>query len=319
MKNMNMLISLFLCAVALALTPAQSRAAAPERKAVQSSAGAESSTAIVIATCKDAACATKAVDEYRADPILGLTLAEGYPRTLTSADAPELGAGVWVVALGLCKSDPKLSRDDKEHYPELTTRRLKIAAPAAGCVTKKKGVAPMSATPLSNDDRFGMRCPESSCSVWLKSKDGPVPVLTVEQMVVDRLMVTDAGALLELRAGCGTSCSASYFVDPLTGRHSDSKGNVYASETNKRILVRGAGDALVVEPIFDWAADKRFQIKRAWAMNAEESILSCKFLPRNKLRIFYYSKNGTRTREIIDLPAEFGTAPRLGARKGEVR
>lgn len=40
MKNMNMLIALFLCSVALALTPAQILATGPERKAGQSAAGA---------------------------------------------------------------------------------------------------------------------------------------------------------------------------------------------------------------------------------------------------------------------------------------
>ncbi len=268
-----------------------------------SGAGGESSIAVVLRACADADCARRATEEYKIDPSEFLALADGYPRTLTSAEAPDLGAGVFLVTLGVCRSDPKLSLTEKAHYPEIASRRVKVPAAANECVARKRAAG----GPLRKDPRFRLVC-GYECNVdLLNTSEGRTSVLSVNSETADRMWVADNGPLLELTWNCGTSCNGTYFVDPVIGWASPAFSSVLAADTAKRILVRinDDGQGLLVRPIFDYRLRPAFVIKLHWGTDAATSVESCKFLPGNKLRVYYFNgRLGKRIREIVDLPPD---------------
>jgi hypothetical protein len=282
-------------------------ATTPEATAPRLPEKAPPLSAVVLKTCKDPDCAANAMAEFHLDPLAYLSLSEGYPRVLTEAESPGLGAGVHLVVLGLCRNELALSPEFKDPYPDITHRQIEAVALPESCPTLR---APQSdpAVEVRQHPDFSVNCGRSKCDIdFLAGNTAqwyPAAV-NVSRALVDRLTVSRVGPLFQLRAGCGTACVVTILVDPRNGQRSrGDEPMVHAVDPTHGILAFGIHSLLFVRPIFfDPDRDKFADFELDWAMNAEESIESCKFLPGRKLRVLYHTKRAGLARKVLDVPA----------------
>ena len=155
----------------------------------------------------------------------------------------------------------------------------------------------MSFCQTDRDCRVGYYYGNPGDAVWLAPPPGftalPKPEVT---------WITPT--LAEVRFGCGSGCSASYFLDARRKRLSAPRADVMALDHQRQLLAAAEGRALVVRQVF--SGREYLRLERDWAPGERltGALAAVRFDPDGRLSVTWRrAPDGTTVTERVTVPA----------------